>query len=144
MFTIYTPHDANKILPEVKRRFNNIMSEKNSVVSLQEELQRIIESGSSLKAFIIKKQELNVAVSTLYKSIEQLENLGVMIKSVDDGLLDFPSFRLDEEVWLCWKADESEIKFWHGKDEGFMGRKPLTIKGFPDSSDEKQDLSDLI
>jgi hypothetical protein len=52
-----------------------------------------------------------------------------MIKSVDEGLLDFPSKRFDEEVWLCWKAGEDEIKFWHGKDEGFMGRKPLETTG---------------
>jgi hypothetical protein len=68
-------------------------------------------------------------VTELYKSIEQLEGLGVMIKSVDEGLLDFPSKRFDEEVWLCWKAGEDEIKFWHGKDEGFMGRKPLETTG---------------
>jgi len=142
MFTTYTPIGANKVLPEVKRRFNSIVYQKNNIVALQEELQRITESSSSIKRFIVKKQELNSAVSNLYRSIEKIEDLGVVIKSVDDGLLDFPSMRFNEEVWLCWKAGEDGVKFWHGKDEGFMARKPLVANGFP-KLNEKPDMSDL-
>ena len=140
MFRIYTPQDANKSLPEVKRRFNTILSQKNNVVALQEEVQKTLESGSSLERFIKKKQQLNGAVSSLYKSIEQLEDMGIMIKSVDDGLLDFPCMRFDKEVWLCWKLGETEIKFWHDKEEGFMGRKPLAPKGFLTGEDDLADL----
>jgi len=46
---------------------------------------------------------------------------------IDDGLLDFPSQRFDDEVWLCWKYGETEIKFWHEKDSGFNGRKPISV-----------------
>jgi hypothetical protein len=138
MFITYTPQDANRALPDVKRRFNTIVSQKTHVIAIQQELERIIESNSSLERFIKKKQELNLAVSNLYKSIEQLECMGIMIKSVDEGLVDFPSLRFDQEVWLCWKAGETEIKFWHAKDEGFIGRKPLSPKGFLD-----EDLEDL-
>ena len=129
MFTLYTPQTANKALPEVKRMFANIVAQKNRIVALNEELQITIESGGQFERFIKKKQELNIAVSNLYKAIEQLEGTGVVIKDVDQGLLDFPSKRFDEEVWLCWKAGEDEIKFWHAKDEGFMGRKPLESTG---------------
>ena len=140
MFTLFTPRDANKILPDIIDRFNTILIQKRHIVKLQDELQRLVESGSSFEPFIKKKQTLNVAVSNLYKAIEQLENTGVMIKSVDEGLLDFPSMRFDEEVWLCWKTGETEIKFWHSKQEGFMGRKPLASKGFPIGEDDLTDL----
>jgi hypothetical protein len=129
MFMLYTPQTADKALPEVKRLFENIIMQKNHVVDLQEEIQTIIDSGSPFEGFIKKKQELNTGVTNLYKAIEQLEGKGVVIKSVDEGLLDFPSMRFDEEVWLCWKVGENKIKFWHGKDEGFMGRKPLESTG---------------
>lgn len=142
MFMLYTPKTANKALPEIKRMFANIVSEKNKVVALQEQLQMIIESGQGFEQFMKKKQELNAAVSNLYKIIEELENTGVMIKSVDEGLLDFPSERFNEEVWLCWKAGEDEIKFWHNKDEGFMGRKPLVPSGFP-ADENSLDPSEL-
>ena len=129
MFTLYTPQTANKALPEVKRMFADIVAKKNRVLVLQQELQAIVDSGSDFERFIKKKQDLNTAVTVLYKAIEILEGTGVAIKSVDEGLLDFPAKRFDEEVWLCWKAGEDEIKFWHGKDEGFMGRKPLETTG---------------
>ncbi len=129
MFTYYTPQTANKALPEVKRMFSAIVSYKRQVVILQQELSAMADSGSGFDVFMKKKQDLNTAVTNLYKAIEELENTGVMIKSVDEGLLDFPSKRFEEEVWLCWKSGEDEIKFWHGKDEGFMGRKPLETTG---------------
>jgi hypothetical protein len=140
MFTLFTPRDANKFLPDIKRRFNTILMQKDQIIVLEQELQRLIESDSSFEPFIKKKQTLNIAVSNLYKAVEQLENTGVMIKSIDEGLLDFPSMRFDEEVWLCWRDGEPEIKFWHSKQEGFMGRKPLTPTGFPN---EENDLDDM-
>lgn len=125
MGVYFTPQDVNKILPEIQKQFSQIILLRNKVISLQEDLQKMANEGSKFSNFIAKKQELNRAVSRLYIEIEGLEKRGIMIKSVDDGLLDFPSLRFDEEVWLCWKYGESEIKFWHGRDEGFMGRKPL-------------------
>ena len=125
MGVYFTPLDANKILPEIQKQFSQMILLRNKVISLQEDLQKMANEESKFSNFIAKKQELNRAVSRLYKEIEGLENRGIMIKSVDDGLLDFPSLRFDEEVWLCWKYGESEIKFWHRRDEGFMGRKPL-------------------
>ncbi len=127
MFEYYTPHKANEVLPEAKQKFNLIITIRDQIVDKQEKLQEIIDSDGSLEKYMLKKQELNTAISTLYKEIEGLESTGIMIKSVDEGLLDFPSMRFNEEVWLCWKADEDEVKFWHGKNEGFVGRKPLPI-----------------
>ena len=125
MSVYFTPQDANRILPEIKKIFSSIIIQKNKVIKLQEELQIMVNEGTKFTLFINKKQELNKAVFKLYETIAELENKGVMIKSVDEGLLDFPSLRFDEEVWLCWKEGENEIKFWHRKDEGFTGRKPL-------------------
>jgi hypothetical protein len=142
MFTLYTPQTANKALPEVRRLFSNILMYKKQAVALQEQVEMIIQSGSQFEQFVKKKQELNTAVSNYYKAIEQLEATGVVIKDIEQGLLDFPSKRFDEEVWLCWKVEESEIKFWHAKDEGFMGRKPLIAKGFP-TDDNGIDPSEL-
>ena len=115
------------MLPSVIKKFKNVVSIKNQVVKIQSELETNPRYISSFKDYVIKKQELNSAISNFYKTIEDLENTGVMIKSIDECLLDFPSLRFNEEVWLCWKEGEKEIKFWHGKDEGFMGRKPLSV-----------------
>ena len=127
MFSHFTIQDANKVLPSVIKKFNNIVSLKNEVTRVQSEMETNPRYMSSFKDYMIKKQELNTTITNFYKSIEDLESTGVMVKSIEEGLLDFPSIRFNEEVWLCWKEGETEIKFWHGKDEGFTGRKPLSV-----------------
>ena len=121
MFKIYTPQDVNKTIPDIERRIKQLLFQKNHVVSLQEDLQRIIEAGSPFIEFFNKKQELNIAVSSLYRSIEQVEERGVM---------------------LCWKMGEREVKFWHKKDAGCAGRKPLSPHGLS-KVETQDDLSDL-
>jgi hypothetical protein len=56
---------------------------------------------------------------------QQIDGAGAQIKSLEEGLLDFPSRRDGELVLLCWKLGEDEIAYWHGVDEGFAGRNPL-------------------
>ena len=129
MFNFYTPDQANEILPEIKRRFNKIIDKRNEIIIIQNEINSIINGYKSFILFFDKKKELNKIISSLYREIEEIEEFDILIKSVDEGLLDFPSKRFNEEVWLCWKIGEEKIRFWHGKDEGFIGRKPLSIKG---------------
>jgi hypothetical protein len=125
MFSHFTLNQANEMLPSVIKKFQNIVNMKNEVVRIQSDLENNPKYMETFKDYIIKKQELNSAITNFYKSIEELEATGVSIKSIDQGLLDFPSLMFNEEVWLCWKEGETEIKFWHGKDEGFNGRKPI-------------------
>ncbi|HLA22356.1 MAG TPA: DUF2203 domain-containing protein [Nitrosopumilaceae archaeon] len=127
MFSHFTIQDANKVLPSVIKKFKDIVSLKNEVVKIQSELETNPRYMSSFKDYALKKQELNTAITNFYKAVEDLEGTGVMVKSIEEGLLDFPSLRFNEEIWLCWKEGETEIKFWHGKDEGFTGRKPLSV-----------------
>lgn len=125
MFSHFTLKEANAMLPSMVKRFKDLVNLKNAVIRIQTEMESDSRYRDGFKEYIIKKQELNTVVSNFYKAIEDIENTGVTIKSIDDGLLDFPSLRFNEEIWLCWKEGETEIKFWHGKDEGFNGRKPV-------------------
>ena len=127
MFSHFTIKDANEVLPIVIKKFKDIVNLKDQAVLIQSEMETNPKYMSNFKDYVIKKQELNTTMSNFYRAIEDLENMGVMIKSIEEGLLDFPSIRFNEEVLLCWKEGETEIKFWHGKEEGFMGRKPLSV-----------------
>ncbi|GFN39735.1 MAG: DUF2203 domain-containing protein [Thaumarchaeota archaeon] len=127
MFSYFTIKDANKILPNTIKKFQEIVDMKKTIEKIQSEMEMSLHPSSDFKDYVLQKQKLNSAVSKLYKVIEELENTGVIIKSVDDGLLDFPSRRFNEDIWLCWKEGETEIKFWHEKNEGFGGRKPISV-----------------
>ena len=123
----FTTNDANQILPEVIKKFENALKKKNEVSKLEQKLQVLIASTNKFDEYIPIKQQLNSAITQFYESSEILEKTGVVIKSIDQGLLDFPSKRFDEDVWLCWKYGETEIKFWHDSDSGFLGRKPIDV-----------------
>ena len=127
MTTYFSISDANKILPSVIKKFNYSKMLKNEIIKLEKQMSLDLTSKTSMKDYTILKQKLNTKVTEFYKSIEDLEGLGVVLKGLDQGLLDFPSKRFDEEIWLCWKEGETEIKFWHEKDSGFMGRKPISV-----------------
>ncbi len=127
MFTYFTIASANKILPTVIEKFKKILKQKDEVIKIEQELEASLVTAATFENYVTLKQKLNSSVTKLYQAIEDLESTGVVIKSVDEGLLDFPSQRFDEEVWLCWKYGETEIKFWHEKDSGFNGRKPISV-----------------
>lgn len=123
----FTIKDANKVLPDVIKKFEVALAKKNEIAKLDQELQMSLSSSNNLETYIPLKQKLNTAITEFYAASEILEKTGVVIKSIDQGLLDFPSKRFDEDVWLCWKHGEKEIKFWHDLDSGFMGRKPVEV-----------------
>ncbi len=127
MTTYFSISDANKILPSVIKKFNYSKMLKNEMIKMEKQMRLDLTSKTSMKDYIILKQNLNTKVTEFYKSIEDLESIGVVLKGLEQGLLDFPAKRFDEEIWLCWKEGETEIKFWHEKDSGFMGRKPISV-----------------
>ncbi|MEK6866595.1 MAG: DUF2203 domain-containing protein [Thermoproteota archaeon] len=127
MFSYFTTNEANQALPDIIKKFEFTMAKKNIVSKLEQELQMSLATANTFEQYVSLKQKLNSAITKFYESIETLENTGVVVKSIEQGLLDFPSKRFDEEVWLCWKYGETEIKFWHEKDSGFMGRKPIEV-----------------
>jgi hypothetical protein len=127
MFSYFTIASANKILPTIIEKFNKVIQYKNEIMKIEQELNASLHSTSTFEGYIKIKQRLNSTITKFYQAIEDLENTGVVIKGIEEGLLDFPSKRFDEEVWLCWKKGESEIKFWHEKDVGFNGRKPISV-----------------
>ena len=124
MFRYFTIKSANEALPSVIEKFNNLKKQKNEIMKAEQELQ---SSVSNFEEYMIQKQKLNSEMTKFYQLIEDLESTGVSLKGLDQGLLDFPSRRFNEDVWLCWKDGETEIKFWHELDTGFNGRKPITV-----------------
>ena len=79
----------------------------------------------ALEELSVKRTEREGFVAELQKAIVQIQEMGCVVKDLEMGLIDFPSLRDGEEVYLCWKFGEKRIRFYHGIHEGFAGRKPL-------------------
>ena len=127
MFSYFTISSANEKLPIVIEKFKNVTRLKNEIMKIEQQLSSSLSPTSNFEQYVTIKQNLNSILSKFYQAIEDLENTGVVIKGIDEGLLDFPAKRFDDEIWLCWKQGETEIKFWHEKDIGFSGRKPISV-----------------
>ena len=127
MPTYFTIQEANAVLPAVIQKYKALQQQRAEVQKLEAQLNSSMGMSFNLGDYATLKKQLNSAVTKFYAAVEELENSGAVLKSLEEGLLDFPSKRFDEDVWLCWKEGETEIKFWHEKDVGFMGRKPLSV-----------------
>ena len=71
------------------------------------------------------RTDLNQVVAKVKDALDQIQSTGCIVKDLDSGLVDFPSVIKNEEVYLCWRLGEDRIRFWHGLEEGFRGRKPI-------------------
>ena len=127
MKSYFSVNQANEILPTVIKKFEYAKKMKIEVMKMEQQLTSGLTSTTSLEEYTTIKKKLNSLVTKFYQSIEDLESTGVLLKGLDEGFLDFPAKRFDEEIWLCWKEGETEIKFWHEKDTGFIGRKPISV-----------------
>ncbi len=121
----FTPQEASKLLPDIKLKVKELLEWKKVVGRLHTELQRYSLLGFQTEEIAEKAAQFDAMVDAFTKKIGELEDLGVRVKDLDYGLVDFPADRYGEKVMLCWRFGESEVSFWHRPDEGFNSRKPL-------------------
>jgi len=127
----FTPEEAAAALPEVRRLAERMVRHRRALtraLERQEHLRTLIASnGGGLRSeeTAAIQQRVDRAAEGIARCIEGIHDLGVIVKDVDRGLVDFPALREGEEVLLCWHVGEDEIRYWHGVDDGFGGRTPL-------------------
>lgn len=120
----YTLEEANTLLPHVKALLDDMLEARTEILasgaSLESVLRHASGNGGSKQAsgFVLLLQRFN-------SSLQTLQELGVELKDLDQGLVDFPSYREGQLVYLCWKRGEDRIGFWHSVESGFTGRQPI-------------------
>ena len=117
-----------RMLPDIKIRLKAIMERKKVADSLRDEIERFSLVGFEVPEARQKTDQLDLIVKDLMSKISELEDLGVKLRDIDTGLLDFPAKRFGEVVYLCWKYGEASIEFWHGQNEGFASRKQINAQ----------------
>ena len=128
----FSRQEAEELLPVVGGCLGEALEHKKKIEERDEVLSRaaarIMALGGSippLEELSVKRTEREGFVAELQKAIVQIQEMGCVVKDLEMGLIDFPSLRDGEEVYLCWKFGEKRIRFYHGIHEGFAGRKPL-------------------
>ena len=128
----FTLGEARAALPMVGRSIHEAVHAKTRYLEadkvIQDLSQRILMMGGinvDTTAAEAWKSQRDSNAQTLKSCMERIENLGVLVKDLDVGLVDFPTLFRGEEVYLCWRMDEDDIDHWHGINEGFNGRRPI-------------------
>jgi len=128
----FTLAEAQRLLPVLKSLLKRAMDSKQVIERIEKGLQdlnhRILLSGGlfvDIPKVARRRAERDKAVQAAKDAMAEVEAIGVQIKDLDIGLLDFPCVVDDQIVLLCWKYGEEKIEFWHGLEEGFRGRKPI-------------------
>ena len=128
----FTLVQARAALPAVGRSIREAVQAKThyseAEKAIESLVQRIMMRGGvqvDTEAAEAWKSQLDSNGQALKSALDRIEEMGVLVKDLDVGLVDFPTLFRGEEVYLCWRMDENDIDFWHGVNEGFRGRRPI-------------------
>ena len=127
----FTPEEANALLEQVRPVAESLVAHRRAFTVAAARrarlTQRISGNGGDFDPQEPSEldEQLQQEAEAVARTVEELQGLGVLVKDLDRGLVDFPALRGGEEVLLCWQVGEGEVAFWHGLEEGFAGRKPL-------------------
>lgn len=125
---LFTLDEATALLPVLRPILRSIQAGKRELEELHAAIESITPAmATNGHATRVTEIELKMAerLRAINDSINQITAMGVELKDLDLGLVDFPSIRDDRVVYLCWSVDEPEIAFWHELDAGVAGRQPL-------------------
>ncbi len=120
----FTVEEARQLLPSLKELMGQVMVISHRLEEYREVVQELADSASSNTGGPEGTAYLDIVIS-LQSCLRQLQETGCVLKSLQDGLVDFPHLKEGREIYLCWKYGEEDIRFWHEVDEGFAGRTPL-------------------
>lgn len=131
----FTLEEAQSLLPVLESLLKRAIEAKRAIEEIEEQVQALnrkifLSGGMFLDVEKIRRRraEHESHVQKAKDSLAEIEAIGVQVKNLETGLLDFPCLIEGDTVLLCWKMGESRIEFWHTLDAGFRGRQPLDAR----------------
>lgn len=125
---LFTLTEANALLATVVPMLQDLLECKRGLEAAQAALQRITpqhrKNGHRLEAIGLERQ-MERLVDCLSHGMRDLEAMGIELKDIDSGLIDFPALHRGRVVLLCFRLGEERIAYWHELTTGFAGRRPI-------------------
>jgi hypothetical protein len=128
----FSLEEAQSLLPVLESLLKRAVEGKQAAEQVESglaELARRIYVSGGMKVDVgsIAKQraEMEAHLERVRESLAEIDSIGVQVKDIDGGLLDFPCRLDDQVVLLCWRMGETSIEHWHTMESGFQGRQPL-------------------
>jgi hypothetical protein len=128
----FTLDEAQSLLPVLESLLRTAIHSKKVLEEIETEMQALshrifLNGGTHVDVIPIarRKAERVKAEQRAKDALAEIDSIGVQVKDLDIGLLDFPCLVDGRIILLCWKLGEKSITHWHDAQEGFAGRKPV-------------------
>ncbi|MGA7242182.1 MAG: DUF2203 domain-containing protein [Terracidiphilus sp.] len=128
----FTIDEAQSLLPLLESLLKRAIEGKGAAQEVESQLaalgRRIYLAGGmrvNVEEVGRLRTEMDAHLRRVRESIAEIDSIGVQVKDVDSGLLDFPCRVDDQVVLLCWRMGETAIEHWHTVEDGFKGRQPV-------------------
>ena len=128
----FTLDEAQSLLPVLESLLKRAIEGKQAAQEVESGLSDLarriyVSGGMRVDTSEVARQrgELDAHVQRVRESVAEIDSIGVQVKDMETGLLDFPCRIEDEIVLLCWRMGESTIEYWHPTDSGFKDRQPV-------------------
>ena len=120
----FTVEEANAALRTLRPMVAAMLKAREKIVAARPDLWPVLEKAAS-NGGSDKASAVLVDFETVRRGALAIEGLGIVLKDINTGLVDFLSKRDGRDVYLCWRFDEPKVAFWHDLEAGFAGRQPL-------------------
>ncbi|MDQ2964828.1 MAG: DUF2203 domain-containing protein [Chloroflexota bacterium] len=142
MTRFYDLDDANARLPELRVILAALREQRAELIRLRDvvlERQEAVEAGgvrategSGEPDEAVSDDELRLirlrmqgVIDQMQAGVARIDALGIALRDIDSGLIDFPALASGRQVCLCWRLGEDDVAWWHELTAGFSGRLPL-------------------
>jgi len=128
----FTLDEAQSLLPVLDSLLKRAIEGKREAEAVEaglNDMARAIYLSGGMRVDVAKvtaqRAEMDAHLQTVRESLAEIDSIGVQVKDIESGLLDFPCRLDDQVVLLCWKMGETSIEHWHSTETGFRDRKPI-------------------
>ena len=129
---VFTLDEAQALLPVLESLLKRAIEGKKTAESIEGRMQELrhkifLSGGLFVDVVRVRRQRaaLESHIQAAKDSVAEIDAIGVQVKDLETGLLDFPCQINGEIVLLCWKLGEGRIDYWHTVEAGFLGRQPI-------------------
>jgi hypothetical protein len=127
MHKYFTLAEAQELLPQLKLLVDEVVEKRERIYDLMEKHEEEEKGRNDELELMYMKTEINALNKDIQELIEMIESFGVYVKGLDPLLIDFPALNNNKPIFLCWEEGEETIEYWHGVEEGYKGRKHISL-----------------
>ena len=118
---LYTVEEANELLPHLAPTLVELREKFEEAARVRE----AVAHAALGNGWSEKRDSWSRTLARVQELIERLQDWEIELRDISTGLVDFPSVIDGQDAYLCWRLGEPEVAYWHGREDGFPGRRPL-------------------